>query len=131
MRETTQVARATKNTMTALIGNSLCTLRTEVSRPPPRCNPKTRRNGTPKAIPTQMNRRIRSIRPQGCGCPEGMAFREFGSSAGICGFCSSVEEPGPDASGKGVLLSGRPEYDSRTRVAPAASDHENGRCVVF
>src|ERR1700733_10233027 len=101
------VARATKNAMTALSGNSLCTVKT----PFPlfaRWNPYTRIIGTANAIPTQMSNRVRSMRPQAVGCWEQASFSRFDTASGSCSCDNYSRSLSWDSSGKNCLLSEGP-----------------------
>ena len=95
MRDTIQVARETKNTITALTGNSLRTLNAELPPPPARRTAKSRIPGPPNAIPTQISRRFRSMRAQACGGAPGGSFRRSVPSAGTCSSRSSSVSLGP------------------------------------
>src|ERR1700693_1865723 len=114
MRETIQVARETKNTKMAWVGNSVCTERAELRRPAPTCNPNMRAAGGRNPIPAQVSRRMRSLRPQGGGCKECPPSRAFEPWADACSLGNSLVSPGPELSGMDGPPVGRHEYDSRT-----------------
>ena len=81
--EIIQVAE-TKNTIMAWLGISVRTpRRSDPPRPAPRCKANIRAPGTRNPIPTHMNRRIRSLRPQGRGLKEGHTFSPF-ADVGVC-----------------------------------------------
>src|SRR5580658_4614645 len=131
MRETTQVARKTKNAAIALIGNSRCTVNTSGLRLPPRCKPSIRATG-PKAIPAQMKSRIRS-RAQDLRCPGFAPFTCFESRPLAGSSFSSLATGGPDSSGKGASyheIKERQKYDSRTHSAPAPLRAESRRGIT-
>src|SRR5208337_5169922 len=100
LRDTTQVARRTKKAVMALIGNSLWRVETETLRLSEGCNARIKGSGRTKAIPPQMSKRLRSVRPHVRGCSECAASSRSEPSRGAFSFCDSFVGSGPGSFGK-------------------------------